>query len=353
MDIRKVMSREKELIESEISQFFQEESLSSPDDPLAQDLLDNIRDFTMRDAKRVRSILVVMGYRSVGGSDLDRARKAAVSMELIQSMLLIHDDIMDRSDLRRGAPSFHRVYSRIHRDKGYLGDPEEFGLNMALIAGDLAESFGEKALMNSGFASENIQRALRCQTEMIRDTGFGQMLDLYSVELPNWSGSMVEKVHINKTARYTFDAPLRIGAELCSAKPEQLRTLADYAIPVGVAFQIIDDIIGFYGDPMRGGKEDLSDIKEGKRTLLILKALELVNEREMSIIQNALGKSELTVEEAEEVRKVVKRSGAEAHSRKRAEELTRSGAEALKGSALDPDMIDFLTEFSDHLMKRA
>ena len=111
------------------------------DDPLAMEMLDTIEEYTLRDAKRVRSILAVMGYRAVGGTDIPRARKASVSLELIQTMLLIHDDIIDRSHTRRGKPSLHLIYQEKHRERKYMGDPGSFGINMAIIGGDLAESF--------------------------------------------------------------------------------------------------------------------------------------------------------------------------------------------------------------------
>ncbi|MEA3558619.1 MAG: polyprenyl synthetase family protein [Candidatus Thermoplasmatota archaeon] len=352
MDHSDLISKEKELIEGEVSNFFRKERVSCIDDPLARQLLASIEEYTLRDAKRVRSILVVMGYRSVGGADLEKARRAAVSLELVQTMLLIHDDIMDRSDLRRGAPSFHVEYSSMHGELGYLGEPGQFGINMALIAGDLAESLGEKALLESGFDKERIQEALLSQTQMIRDTGFGQMFDLYSVELPKWSEAMVEKVHTLKTARYTFDAPLRIGAHLHGASEQQLNALSGYALPVGVAFQIMDDILGFFGDPKRGGEIDLSDIKEGKRTLLIVKALEMVRDVERDLIVGALGNKDLTVEEARKIRRIIKASGSEEYSRRKALELTEKGLKALEGAELDPGIVSFLKAFAGYLVER-
>lgn len=353
MEIKEFLVQEKKMIEDEIEEFFRSVKNDSMDDPLVQELLDSLKEFTLRDAKRVRAILVVLGYMAVGGKDFARVRKAAVSLELIQTMLLIHDDIMDRSDMRRGAPSFHRVYSRKHRENSYLGDPDSFGTNMALIAGDLAESLGERALLRSGFDPVKIQGALDIQCEMIRDTGFGQMLDLYSEELLDWSEEMVGKVQLNKTARYTFDAPLRIGSELNGMTISQMKALEGYAVPVGIAFQIIDDILGFYGDPKRGGVEDLSDIKEGKRTLLIVKALELASDEERTRIRAALGNDRLTLEEARDVRDIVQRCGSEEYSRKRAAELTKEGLRSLEDSDLDPGSVHLLEGLAGYLIGRA
>jgi geranylgeranyl diphosphate synthase type I len=267
-------------------------------------------------------------------------------------MLLIHDDIIDRSHTRRGKPSLHLLFDKRHRERSYLGDPGSFGINMAIIGGDLAESFGEKALLNSGFPKDRLLDALICQTEMIRDTGYGQVLDLYSVELPEWSEEMVIKVHTFKTARYTLDAPLKIGALLHGASRKQLDALEGYAIPVGIAFQIIDDILGFFGDPKRGGNEDLSDIKEGKRTLLMIKALENGTEEQKEKILSALGDQDLTVERAEEIREIIRITGSEDYSREMAKKRTEEGINALEGADLDPEIVDFLKNFAELLMNR-
>jgi geranylgeranyl diphosphate synthase type I len=268
-------------------------------------------------------------------------------------MLLIHDDIIDRSHTRRGKPSLHLLYRDRHLDRSYLGDPDSFGINMAIIGGDLAEAFGEKALVDAGFPKDRVLDALGCQTDMIRDTGYGQILDLYSVELPEWSEEMVIKVHTYKTARYTLDAPLKIGALLHGATEKQMAALEGYAIPVGIAFQIIDDILGFFGDPKRGGKEDLSDIKEGKRTLLIIKALENSTAEQRERIMSILGDQNLDVDRAEELREIIRITDSEEYSRELAREKTREGIGALEDSDLDPEIVEFLKGFAELLMKRA
>jgi geranylgeranyl diphosphate synthase type I len=188
---------------------------------------------------------------------------------------------------------------------------------------------------------------------MIKDTGFGQILDLYSEALPEWSEDMVLKVQKFKTARYTLEGPLHIGALLHGASQEQLKVLSDYAIPVGIAFQIIDDILGFNGDPKRGGKEDLADIVEGKRTLLIMKALEIASMEERSLILETLGRKELTVEGAERLRMIIRNCGSEQYSRNLAGKLSEEGISALETSILDPDAILFLKELSGYLLSRA
>jgi len=187
MDFKEIMAREASFIEREIEGFFEREIENSLENKLTREVLHSLKKYTLNGGKRVRGTLVIMGYRAVGGEDLSRIRSASVGLELIQSMLLIHDDIIDRSPERRGRDSFHVKYSKIGSDKGVKGDPDRFGENIAIISGDLAEAFGEKALLESGFPSERVHRALRSQADMIRDTGFGQIMDIYSGELDKWT----------------------------------------------------------------------------------------------------------------------------------------------------------------------
>ncbi len=354
LDHRKLILEEKERIEEEMVRFFERERELSMDDERAQTLLDLLQEYTLRGGKRVRAILVVLGYMAVGGRDIKKARRGAVAMELIQDMLLIHDDVMDQGPIRRGGPSFHMMYEELHRSEGLRGDPEAFGRNMAIIGGDLAESYGERALLDCGLPEERVQEALGIQTEMVRDTGYGQILDLYSEAKEGWTEEDVMKVHRYKTARYTIEAPLLIGAALSAPPDGRARALSEFGLPVGMAFQIVDDILGLYGDPARmNDKSSLSDLAEGKRTLLIIKALEGCDDAEGEIILSALGDSSVTEEKAEQVRQIVRGTGSLRYSRERAEHLTRQGMKALDHPGLDPDAVSLLKEIAQDLVGRA
>ncbi|MGA1822198.1 MAG: polyprenyl synthetase family protein [Thermoplasmatota archaeon] len=346
------MSLEARIIERHISDFLDSEISATMTDPLTREVMEAIKEFTLRGGKRVRAILLIKGYQAVGGEDIERIRRASISMELIQTMLLIHDDIIDRSPERRGSPSFHEFFRGMFEDRGYDGDGARFGESMGIIAGDLAETLAEKSLIRSGFPESLVQNALLSQTDMIRDTGFGQIMDIYSGVLPDWGEENVMKVHEYKTARYTFDGPLHIGAVLNEASGEQLKALSGYAIPAGIAFQLVDDILGFFGDPARGGPSDLSDIKEGKRTLLIIKAMELADPADRKEIESALGNPNISPEAAEVVRDIVRRCGSERYSRDLALNLHEQAIGSLEGGDLEGGSVEFLAGFSDYLLNR-
>lgn len=347
-----MMAAEVDFIEKEISDYLDSEIRASLDDPLAMEVMDAIKEYTLRGGKRVRAVLLIKGYQAAGGKDVERIRRASISMELIQTMLLIHDDIIDRSPERRGRPSFHEIFRKIHGDRDFPGDGARFGESMAIIAGDLAETLAEKALVTSGFPDDLIRNALLSQTDMVRDTGFGQILDIYSEVLPEWGEENVLRVHEYKTARYTFEGPLHIGAVLSGAGDEQLKALSDYAVPAGIAFQLVDDILGFFGDPARGGQEDLSDIKEGKRTLLVIKAMELASPEERTILESALGNPDLTPDEAEAVRDIIRRCGSEKYSRDLALKLHDEAVGSLEKGDLDGESVEFLKGLSEYLLDR-
>ena len=349
---KELMAAERRMVDREIAQFFALEARSCLDDPLARELLEALNEFTQRGGKRIRAVLLVLGYMAVGGKDLGKARKASVSMELVQDMLLIHDDLMDRSEERRGGRSLHEHFRALHVERGYRGNSERFGHNMALIGGDLAESLAEKALIGSGFPPDRISKAMSLMADMVRDTGYGQVMDLCSVELPEWGSPQVLKVHHYKTARYTFEGPLMIGASLHGASSKSLSALSGYAVPVGVAFQLVDDIIGLLGDPKRGGPSDISDIREGKRTLLIVDAIARVAPKDAELMLSCLGDPALTMERAERVREIVVASGAVERSRNLALELTEKGKAALSGDGLDKEICGALIDLADEMLKR-
>jgi len=348
-----MLASERAMVEGHIREFFDRESLLSLDDPMARELLDAIREYTLRGGKRIRAVMLILGYMAVGGRNMEKVRKASLSMELVQDMLLIHDDLMDRSPERRGGRSLHEHFRAVHRERGYRGDPERFGDNMALIGGDLAEALAEKALLVSGFPPRNLVKALSLQADMVRDTGYGQVLDLCSVELPEWTEDQVLKVHHYKTARYTFEGPLLIGAVLHGAPERALKALSDYAVPVGIAFQLTDDIMGLFGDPKKGGVKDISDLREGKRTLLIVDALKRVSEADASTLLNGLGDPKLKLEDAARIRDIVAASGAVERSRALASELTERGRSSLNGAGLDPAICEALRELADEMLGRA
>jgi geranylgeranyl pyrophosphate synthase len=230
---------------------------------------------------------------------------------------------------------------------------EEIGTSMAIIGGDLAESLAESALASSGFPAARCVKAIRAQSDMVRDTGYGQMLDVSISARSDVERSDIELLQVFKTAIYTFDGPLRIGAILAGAKEGQLRTLRSYAVPVGVSFQIIDDILGFFGDAKKGGASDISDLKEGKRTLMLLDLLEKCTPDERMFVLSKVGSPGMTSGDALRVRSMAKVYGLDDLSRAEARLKVEKGISALEGADLDPIMRGYLVSIAHDMLGRA
>ena len=221
---------------------------------------------------------------------LDRGRRSAVTgrvmpdavlrvgaaLELIQACALIHDDVIDRSDSRRGRPSTHRAVAKQHADAGLGGDAEHYGVSAAVLLGDLALAWADDLYAAGAQALGAVDRSLPVWRSMRTEVLSGQLLDLVATAAVSSdpAAQAADALRINrfKTAAYTVERPLHLGAALAGAGPETVAALRTYGADVGIAFQLRDDLLGVYGDPAVTGKPAGDDLLEGKRTLLLATA---------------------------------------------------------------------------------
>ena len=203
----------------------------------------------------------------LGGSDSDALVRAAASLELLQACALVHDDLMDRSDIRRGQPAAHLEFAAQHARRGWEGDPAVFGTGTAVLLGDLALAWCDQMLTGCGLPAESLARARpafnRMRTEMVA----GQYLDLLEAAKGGCSVAGALRVVAYKTVRYTVEGPLQLGAALAGSPAGD--ALSAYGIPLGEAFQLRDDLLGVFGDPNVTGKPAGDDLREGKRSVLL------------------------------------------------------------------------------------
>lgn len=318
-------------------------------------MVEFLEDYTLRSGKRIRPACVIAGYKGVGGKKHKEIVSASLSIEALQSYLLVHDDIMDEDPLRRGGPSLHKMYEDYHRKELNGKKHKKFGESMGIIAGDLANSFAIDQLTKSDFDSETKLKALKKFEQIHRYTGFGQALDAISENkaVDKIVEDDVLTVHRLKTAHYTIAGPLELGAVLGNGTEEQKKVLRDYGMNVGKGFQVYDDMLGLFGEKEKLGKPVDSDLKEGKRTILILKALEKGNEEQRQKIKNALGNPDITREDIEEVRKIVKETGSYEYSRKLTIDLVKKGKNIIKNTdKIDPEIVEFLLGIADYIITR-
>ncbi len=261
--------------------------------------------------KRLRPQFCNAGWLIAGGAPNDPGFvTAAASLEWLQASALVHDDLMDGSDTRRGRPSIHREYETRHRTENRSGDAEGFGLSTAVLLGDLMLSWCDemltRAVLDSPSMVANLGNARRfldlCKSEVVA----GQFLDVVGQTRPSLSVDEAMKVVRYKSAKYTVERPLHIGAALAGAEPDLIAGLSEVALPLGEAFQLRDDVLGVYGDPSVTGKPAGDDLREGKRTVLIARTSELTDDAGRTLLHEQLG----TADGIGDVRELIQSSGA-------------------------------------------
>ncbi|WP_223148590.1 polyprenyl synthetase family protein [Aeromicrobium ginsengisoli] len=255
--------------------------------------------------KRLRPQFCYAGWLVAGGTpDEPGIVTAAAALEWLQASALVHDDLMDGSDTRRGRPSVHRAFEARHRDEARHGDPVGFGTSAAVLLGDLLLSWCDEMFRSNGLA--HTDEAFRfldlCKTEVVA----GQFLDVAGQTRESLSVAEAMTVVRYKSAKYTVERPLHIGAALAGADPELIAALTEVALPLGEAFQLRDDVLGVFGDPELTGKPAGDDLREGKRTVLVARAAELTDDAGRTLLRTSLG----TPEGVDAVRDLIHASGA-------------------------------------------
>jgi geranylgeranyl diphosphate synthase, type I len=315
--------------------------------------------------KRLRPAFCYWGWRAAGGPDCPEIYTAAAALELLQASALVHDDVMDASDTRRGRPAVHRQFaSRYAAGKlgpaarfrsavrpGSAGDPGprgragsagQFGLGAAILIGDVLLAWTDELYHASGFAPDVLASGQPALNAMRTEVAAGQYLDLLSQISHSTSVRAALRVVTYKTAKYTIERPLQLGATLAAgaraldpstaAAIEALCT--EYGIPLGVAFQLRDDVLGVFGDPARTGKPVSGDISEGKRTVLMAIARERANKSQARVLDRHLGDRDLTEAAAARVKAVLTQTGAVAECEALIGASVKEAVSALDGAPI-------------------
>ncbi|GAA2838915.1 geranylgeranyl diphosphate synthase type I [Leucobacter komagatae] len=293
--------------------------------PDAGPLLDEATSF-LTGGKRFRALFAVHGYRAVRPLDIAgpitdefaAVLDAACALELFHAAALIHDDVIDRSDTRRGRPAVHRSFAKLHGEHGHRGAPEHFGISSAILLGDLLQSWSDE-LMNracDGAPEASFARAARAHFNRMRsEVAVGQYLDVLEEQRSTFADHAEQldrstRVLVYKSAKYSVEAPLLIGGALAGASAEQEAALAGFGLPVGVAFQLRDDLLGVFGDEEVTGKPSGDDLVEGKRTVLVTLAREALPVTQRRIFDDLLG-TDLDGEQVYMLQRTIRDSGAE------------------------------------------
>ncbi len=300
-------------------------------DPLVEAVTD-----LLSGGKRLRPAFCWWGYRGAGGADTEEALRAAAALEFLQACALIHDDVMDGSDTRRGMPSAHHRFAMLHRGSEWLGSPEAFGVGAAILLGDLCLSWADELLLTSGVPAEHLNAAKRVYDEMRTELMAGQYLDLLEQAVGGGSVERAMRVVRFKSAKYTIERPLHMGAALAGADADVLAAYSGYGLPLGEAFQLRDDVLGVFGDPGETGKPAGDDLREGKRTVLIATAMARATPAQAAQIRRHLGDPGLDATGVALLREVIADTGALNHAEQLITSLTDQALAALASVDLQP-----------------
>ncbi len=330
--------------------------------PDAAPLVDLAESFTAG-GKRLRPAFCAWGWIAVAGVPRDPAAlvRAAASLDVLHVSALVHDDVMDASDTRRGQPAAHRQFAGLHTERALRGDAEAFGRGGAILLGDLLLVWSQQMFANCGLPADAIARAMPVMASVLTEVTTGQFLDILAQARPALDArtspdevmAQVRQVLEYKTARYTVIRPLQIGAALAGGSPEVLAALGRYGSAVGRAFQLRDDVLGVFGDAEVTGKPAGDDLREGKLTALLAHALRLAGADAATTLAGLAGRRDLTDAELAQARRIITDSGALATVEAEIAEATVSAVAGLTDAAINGEARDALTNLAHAAADRA
>ena len=317
------------------------------------DVYQEICDYVMRGGKRLRALALFMAYKALGGQNQDVARRLSICVELLHNSTLVHDDIIDRDDKRRNAPAFHIKFQEFYKQ---IDDQNEvkvrrFGESVAILAGNILYELGLEVIYHLQTPDEVKSKLMEIYASTYRKVNEGQLLDIaFEDRFDIAEKEYYEMVQLKTGA--LFEASLLLGVTLAQGSEEQLDTFVSFGIPAFTAFQIQDDVLGTFGTD-KWGKNIESDLREGKRTLLVIKTLEKLGDADREFFISTIGNANATSEELERVRNLMKNCGALGYATATAKELiTRAKQQLTIEPSLKKEGLEFFEAFADFLISR-
>ncbi|PIR73608.1 MAG: polyprenyl synthetase family protein [Candidatus Moranbacteria bacterium CG10_big_fil_rev_8_21_14_0_10_35_21] len=353
MDVKKELADFKKKIDKEIEDYFDATIKEvAKIDLITTDSLRYVKKIILAGGKRLRPAFMFYGYLAAGGKEKEKILKTAVSIELIHMFLLIHDDIIDRDGKRHGMETVNLHYEKIGKKLFPKNSVDHFGNSMAIIIGDMVGALGNQIIFNSSFDSKIILKALYKLQNIVSLTVVGQTKDIYIEYRQKASEEEILKMYEYKTARYTVEGPLHLGAILGGTDENFLKNLSLFAVPIGIAFQIQDDILGIFGSEKKIGKEVGSDIKGGKETLLVEKAKEKGTPAQKKILEALLGSKNIKSADIEKFRSIILETGALEYAQKLSRDLIAQGKDSLEKMEFNSEAKEFLLGLADYMAER-
>lgn len=311
-----------------------------------------LSDYILDGGKRFRPIFAYLGYLGAGGILGRSAIKACTALELVHVCALIHDDLMDGSDSRRNQPSIHRRFENQHRTAKHSGSSKRFGAAAAILLGDLALSWSDQ-LLHSSADEIDLTQALSVFHMMREELMAGQYLDVLEGALGKSDTSRSFKIAEFKSGKYSIERPLQFGAALAGKLAEFRNVYSRFGIPLGVAFQLRDDLLGVFGDEKITGKPSGDDIREGKRTVLVAIAQDRLAPAEQAELESLLGNPALTQSEISRAQHLITASGAASECELLIETRFQDAIAALNHESLPLEVTKSLVAMAQMATKRS
>lgn len=348
-------------VERVLSEFLADAGASiRASEPTFDPAIDALTEFVLRGGKRLRPTFAWWAWRGAGGDGsgehAEGVLQAIASLELIQACALIHDDLMDSSDSRRGSPTVHVSFARRHAKAGWLGTSSSFGLAAAVLIGDMALAWADDMFASAPLPAATMAHARGAWRSMRTEVLAGQYLDMHTQATGDSSTEAALRIDRLKTAAYTVGRPVHLGAALAGADEELIAQLRAFGDDLGVAFQLRDDLLGVFGDPEVTGKPAGDDLREGKRTLLVATGLRNAaqhgRDTVSAVLSAAIGNPELSDEEVDAVREALVEVGAVDAVEQRIDELTTAALRTLRVADLAEPGHTRLAELATMATKR-
>ena len=310
----------------------------------------SIKDFMLRSGKRIRPILFVIGYLGFAKKEASGLYTSAISIELLHDFMLVHDDIIDKSDLRRGKPSMHSFLNS--RLKKYP-DIKFNGQDLSIVVGDCMYAMAIHAFLSIDEEKKRKEKALRKFIEAALYTGGGEFIELLAStkQLKKITKQEIENIYDYKTSIYTFACPLASGAILAAADKRDVDNLFQMGMYLGRAFQIKDDILGMLGEEDKIGKSSLTDLQESKKTLLIWHTYNNVDKKQKVIMESIFSKTKVNRQDLIDIRNIITESGGLEFSNNEITKLLSLANGLLNSSKIKPNFKRLLSSYAENLLR--
>lgn len=359
MEFSTALRRYQQIIEKQLAAFIDSKRDVYCGSEVERWLFEVLDDFVLRGGKRIRAIMTISAYEGATGEFEDpRIAYAACAMEFLDAYFLVQDDIIDLSDLRRGRPSAHAMLAEYAQERRDVPAEEArtFGYNAAIGVGDIFNAWGIECLLSSDFPAERTLSALHTYNSACEVICRGEIKDIYlGLSTVTADEEQYMDMILQKTAHYVTRAPALIGLDLAGASGELREAMVAFTEPLGVAFQIRDDMLDLLSTEEQLGKPVGTDIREGKDTLLIIHARQYATPAEWERVRQVLGNHFATDQEISFLREVLEHTGSFEYAEEcMHERLSRARAALgwLERCGLQPDTVAFYEELTDFVGSR-